>query len=134
LVGIERIGLDDAEVFGSGDEVFQFWSLYRVGLVLLAVVPLLLGLATAVTPLQVGASSIVFPRAAALAFWTWLVGAVVTVVGFLADGGLGTPDAGSQRQAVALFAIGRTGLVLRPVGHDDGDEVIIGMAFGFHRL
>ena len=106
LVGIERIGLDDAEVFRSGDEVFQFWSLYRVGLVLLAVVPLLLGLATAVTPLQVGASSIVFPRAAALAFWTWLVGAVVTVVGFLADGGLGTPDAGSQRQAVALTLVG----------------------------
>ena len=106
LVGIERIGLHDAEVFGSGDEIFQFWSLYRVGLVLLAVVPMMLGLATAVTPLQVGASSITFPRAAALAFWTWLIGAVITVVGFMADGGLGTPEAGSQRQAVALTLVG----------------------------
>ena len=86
LVGIERINLDGADLCGSGDEVVQFWSFYRVGLVLLALVPLLIGLATAVIPLQVGASSIVFPRAAALALWTWWIGAAVTAVGFLAAG------------------------------------------------
>ncbi|MEE2768071.1 MAG: cbb3-type cytochrome c oxidase subunit I [Actinomycetota bacterium] len=119
LVGIERINLDGADLFGSGDEVFQFWSFYRVGLVLLALVPLLIGLATAVIPLQVGASSIVFPRAAALALWTWLIGAAVTAVGFLADGGLGTPNAGSQREAIALTMVGLllviTGVLLATV-------------------
>ena len=106
LVGIERVDLGGTVLFGSGDEYFQFWTLYRVGLVLLGVVPMFVGLATAVVPLQVGSPSIVFSRAAALSFWTWLLGSSITLVGFLADGGLGAPNAGSQRQAVALTIVG----------------------------
>ena len=33
LVALERLDLGGAEVFGSADEIFQFWSAYRVGLV-----------------------------------------------------------------------------------------------------
>jgi len=106
LANLERLDLAGVGLFGSADEFFQFWSAHRVGFVLLAVVPVIVGLATAVVPLQVGATSIVFPRAAALGFWTWLLGAVLTVTGFLIDGGLGTPGSGSQRQAVALTLVG----------------------------
>ena len=35
--------------------------------------PLFIGIATVIVPLQVGASTIAFPRAAAAAFWTWLL-------------------------------------------------------------
>ena len=32
LVSLERLDLDGAGVFGSADEVFQFWSVHRVAL------------------------------------------------------------------------------------------------------
>ena len=55
-------------------------------------VPLILGLATYLIPLQIGAPSIAFPRAAAAAFWAWLVGILIHVVTVFADGGLGVPE------------------------------------------
>ena len=106
LVGFERLDLTSADLFGSADEVFQFWSAHRVALVLLGVLPALMTLATTVVPRQCGANTLIFPRAAALACWTWLVGAMLTIVGYLADGGLGTPGAGGQRQATALTLMG----------------------------
>ena len=106
LVGLERMDLSGMAVFGDADSLFRFWSAYRVGVVLLAVVPIIVGLATAVVPLQVGAPSIVFPRAAALGFWVWVLGAAITIAGFLIGGGLGTPGATSRTDAVALTLLG----------------------------
>ncbi len=60
LLGVERITLDDLEILGN-DGAAQFFSLYRVGITFLVVLPLFLGLATAIVPLQVGASTIAFP-------------------------------------------------------------------------
>ena len=105
LVGFERLDLASADVFSSADEMFQFWSAHRVALVLLGVLPALMGLATTVVPRQCG-GSLLFPRAAALACWTWLIGAGMTIAGFLADGGLGTPGGAGQRQATALTLMG----------------------------
>lgn len=101
LVGFERVTLDEFEVVGSGN-VLQLLSLHQVGLALLVVVPLFLGLATAVVPLQVGAASIAFPRAAAAALWTWLGGALLLCLGYALDGGPGGGDA----DAVALWLLG----------------------------
>ncbi len=100
LVGFERITLDEFEVLGSGD-VAQFVSLHQLGLALLVVVPLFLGLATAVLPLQVGAATIAFPRAAAAALWTWLGGAVLLCLAYALDGGPG----GGDVDAVALWLL-----------------------------
>jgi cytochrome c oxidase subunit 1 len=105
LVGLERLDLRSANVFSSADQVFQFWSAHRVALVLLGVLPALMALSTTVVPRQCG-GSLVFPRAAALACWTWLIGAGMTIVGFLVDGGLGTPGGAGQRQATALTLMG----------------------------
>jgi cytochrome c oxidase subunit 1 len=71
---------------------FQVFALGRVSLVFLFVVPLFIGLATLVCPLQVGASTIAFPRAAAAAFWGWLVGTVLLASGYLANGGIGVAN------------------------------------------
>ena len=38
--------------------------------------------------------------------WAGLIGASMALVGFLADGGLGTPGGGGQRQATALTVMG----------------------------
>lgn len=105
LVSLERLSLSSAGVFGSADELFQFWSAHRVALVLLGVLPAFMALATTVVPRQCG-GSLIFPRAAALSCWTWLIGAGMVVAGFLVDGGLGTPGGGGQRQATALTIMG----------------------------
>ena len=62
LLGFERLDLASNEVLGS-DHVLQFFSLYRFGIVFLVVLPLFLGLATTIVPLQVGAPSLAFPLA-----------------------------------------------------------------------
>jgi heme/copper-type cytochrome/quinol oxidase subunit 1 len=78
-----------------------------VGLVFCVGVPLLFGLATAVIPLQVGARSIAFPRAAALSFWVWLVGSGVMIGAYAADGGPG----GGKAKAVSLFMVALVAVV-----------------------
>jgi heme/copper-type cytochrome/quinol oxidase subunit 1 len=65
------------------DHAFQFFTLGQLGLGFLFLLPLFIGLATAVVPLQVGARTIAFPRAAAAAFWAWLVSSVLLVVSYL---------------------------------------------------
>src|SRR5689334_1207473 len=79
LLGFESVTLDKLEVLGN-DHVLAAFSLYRYGLALLVVIPFFLGLATVIVPLQVGARSIAFPRAAALALWTWFGGAVLVIL------------------------------------------------------
>ncbi len=93
FVALERLNIDGLDIltFGSNNQFFQAWSLSRTSLLFFSVIPLLLGLATYVVPLQVGAPSIAFPRAAAAAFWTWLVGIGIHVATVFVDGGLGYP-------------------------------------------
>jgi cytochrome c oxidase subunit I len=78
--------------------LFQVYTSSRVTLVFLVAMPLLIGLATCITPLQVGANTVAFPRAAALAFWGWLVGSGLLVAAYAIDGG----PAGGRAKAVDL--------------------------------
>lgn len=91
LIGVERADPADAQ-FIDLDAAAALFSVWRWLLVLGGVVPLLLGLAIAVVPLQVGARSIAFPRAAGLAFWTWLASMGLLIGSYLADGGPGGGD------------------------------------------
>ena len=63
-----------------------------VALVFLGVIPLLLGLATTIVPLQLGSPTIAFPRAAALAMWSWLVFGAIFITSTALDGGIGGND------------------------------------------
>src|SRR5262245_16712213 len=63
LVGFERVDLSGFEVLDS-DIVRQLFTLQSIAAVFLGVLPLLIGLATAVVPLQVGASTVAFPAPA----------------------------------------------------------------------
>jgi cytochrome o ubiquinol oxidase subunit 1 len=108
LLGAERIDATGASILHL-NAVAQLYSLYQFGLAFLVVIPLLLGLAIAIVPLQVGARSIAFPRAAALSFWTWLMGAVLVISGYISNGGPG----GGNVRGVNLFL---TGMVVVVVG------------------
>ena len=101
LTAFERISLGGIDLFADVATYFQAWTLVRTSSVFLVVLPLFIGLATVVVPLQVGSPAIAFPRLAAAAFWTWLVGAGIHIGSFIADGGLG-PAAGTDRDATLL--------------------------------
>ena len=78
LLGAERI--DGNGSLFDADAIPQLFAAFRVALVYGVLIPLLLGIAVAVVPLQVGARSLAFPRLAAAGFWAWLGGFVITMV------------------------------------------------------
>ncbi len=90
------------------DTAFQIYTLGKLSLVFLAALPLLVGLATFVVPLQVGSATIAFPRAAAAAFWTWVLGSVLVLASYAANGGV----AGGRANAVDLGYLGIAVVVL----------------------
>ncbi len=70
----------------------------QFGLVFGFALPLFIGLGMVIVPLQVGASSIAFPRAASLALWLWLAGSITLVVAYSIGGGVG----GDNQRAIDL--------------------------------
>jgi cytochrome c oxidase subunit 1 len=102
LQGLASVdGIEGSDVVPD-DAAFQLYTLGKISLVFLAGVPLLIGLATYVVPLQVGSSTIAFPRAAAAALWTWVLGSVLVLASYLANGGV----AGGRANAVDLAYLG----------------------------
>ena len=99
LLAFERI--DTATTFLNIGSLTQLFSLYRWGLLYLAAVPLVVGIAVAVVPMQLGARSIAFPRLAIGGFWIWLFGAVASIVALVGNGG---PNGGNKR-FVDLFLL-----------------------------
>jgi heme/copper-type cytochrome/quinol oxidase subunit 1 len=106
ILGIERIDAQAAMV--DVNAIPQLFALYRVGLTFIVLVPLLLGIAIAIVPLQVGARSLAFPRLAASGFWAWLVGSVLVVLSIIANGGPG----GGNPRFVGLFLVAQIVLLL----------------------
>ncbi|MGQ0431977.1 MAG: cbb3-type cytochrome c oxidase subunit I [Microthrixaceae bacterium] len=104
LVAAEKIDLSRAEVIGADwyGQVFAYRSIAAAFLVLL---PLTIGLLTAIVPLQLGASTIAFPRAAAAAAWTYLIGGGLVVASFAMDGGPGGSDVDGVRLFVVALAL-----------------------------
>lgn len=91
LLDLERASVDGITLLDS-DVLTQMVSAHRLGLVVLFALPALLGLAMVVVPLQVGASTLAFGRAANLAFWTWALGGALWIAGYLVGGGPGGSD------------------------------------------
>lgn len=106
LLGIERIDAESAML--DFNSIPQLFAAYRVGITFVVLVPLVLGIAIVVVPLQVGARSLAFPRLAAAGFWTWLVGSVLVVLSISANGGPG----GGKSKFVALYLVSHIVLLL----------------------
>ena len=101
VIGVERISATGYSLLDQ-DSVTQIFSLYRVGLSFGVMLPLLLGVAIAVVPLQVGAKTIAFARLAMFGFWMWLAGVGLAIGSTFANGG---PGGGSEKM-VDLFLLG----------------------------
>jgi heme/copper-type cytochrome/quinol oxidase subunit 1 len=105
LWGAHQVGDQN---FLTADAATTLYTGGHVGLVLLVIIPLLLGLATYVVPLQVGANTVAFPRAASAALWTWLLSGGVFIVANAIDGGIG----GGREKAADLGLLAIVGMAL----------------------
>lgn len=101
VANVERIDLAGYSVVDDGDMMAQLWDLSRLMIMFGGVVPILLGLGIAVVPLQVGATTLAFPRGAAAAFWTWMVATSIALLSVVLNGGPG----GGQTDFVVLWVL-----------------------------
>ena len=69
----------------------QLFTMHGLTMIFLVAVPILVGFANYVVPLQIGARDVAFPRLNALSFWLSLFGGVLLYLSFVAGG---APDAG----------------------------------------
>lgn len=109
LLGIERIDADGT--FLDAAALPQLFTAFRFGLVYGLAAPLLLGVAVAIVPLQVGARALAFPRLAAAGAWTWFAGLILVTISLIGNGG----PLGGNADMVDLF-IAAHGLVVIGLG------------------
>src|SRR5262245_4998174 len=124
FVAVLRI--DPADL--DNDFFLQAVTLRSIGGTFLFLLPLTIGIATVVVPLQLGAPTIAFPRAAAAAAWTYLLGGGLVIGAYAIDGGPYGGDTDGVRLfivgflvvllalCIAWICIGTTVLALRPAG------------------
>lgn len=111
LLGIERLDSADYAFLDASSEAALIAAMH-IGLGLGAAAPLLMGVAVAVVPLQLGARSLAMPRAAALGFWTWLTGLGMVIWSLAGGGGPSGTDAQLTDLYLASLALIALGLVL----------------------
>ena len=107
-LAIESIEPETNDIFPS-DTVFQAFTLQRLGGIFLLALPLVIGVAMVVVPLQVGSRTIAFPRAAAASLWGWLLGSALLIASYLANGGpaRGSNGSGGASPPPASMSIDR---------------------------
>jgi heme/copper-type cytochrome/quinol oxidase subunit 1 len=110
LLGIERIDATDNLI--DAGAMPQLFSLYRLVLTFGVVVPLGLGVAIAVVPLQLGARALAFSRLAAAGFWAWLLGMGMVIGSIAANGGPGGGDERMVQLFLVSMALAVAGLIL----------------------
>jgi len=87
----------------------------QFGLVFGFALPVLVGFGLLVVPLQVGAASVAFPRAAAMSLWVWLAGAVTLGVAIAINGGIGGGNGRAVDLAMTALVMTIAGLLLASV-------------------
>jgi heme/copper-type cytochrome/quinol oxidase subunit 1 len=107
LVDAER--LDTSSISILDEYAGQVFSLHLVVDLFLFLVPAFLGLAIAMVPLQVGAATVAFPRAAAGAFWMWLLSSGVLLASYIIEGG--PQGFGTKADGIVLWTVAFGGVV-----------------------
>jgi len=107
LVGAERLDTGDVTILDEFAE--RVFSLHLVADTFLFLLPAFLGAAIAIVPLQLGASTVAFPRAAAAAFWGFFLSGGVLIASYFVDTDGWEANAGS---GVRLWVVGFVGVTV----------------------
>lgn len=103
-VAAERMDLSGVDIVAA-DMLGPLYAYRSIGAAFLFLLPFTIGVATAIVPLQVGASTIAFPRAATAAAWTYLLSGGLLVGSILIDGGPFGTDADGVLLFVSAFVL-----------------------------
>jgi cytochrome c oxidase subunit 1 len=88
---IVRLQLSHANAeIATGDSFNALTTMHGTVMVFLFAMPILAGIANYLVPLMLGAPDMAFPRLNALSLWLYLIGALVLIGSFGADGGAAT--------------------------------------------
>ncbi|WP_084078145.1 cytochrome c oxidase subunit I [Demequina sp. NBRC 110057] len=75
------------QVVQSAEQYNQLFTMHGTIMLLLFATPLFAGFANVITPLQIGAPDVAFPRLNMFAYWLYLFGGVIAVAGFFTPQG-----------------------------------------------
>ena len=100
LLGLERMS-EGYSIF-AGDAAPQLTALFQYLLVFGVLAPVVLGLAVAVVPMQVGSRAISFPRLAVFGRCLWAFGSIMVIVSIAGNGGPG----GGTTDLVDMYILG----------------------------
>jgi cytochrome c oxidase subunit 1 len=88
---IVRLQLSHANAeIATGDSFNALTTMHGTVMVFLFAMPILAGIANYLVPLMLGAPDMAFPRLNALSLWLYVIGAIVLIGSFGADGGAAT--------------------------------------------
>ncbi|HEY0485686.1 MAG TPA: cbb3-type cytochrome c oxidase subunit I, partial [Mycobacteriales bacterium] len=73
--------------FLSNEQYNQLFTMHGTIMLLLFATPLVFAFANYIVPLQIGAPDVAFPRLNAFAYWLYLFGGTIVVLGFVTPGG-----------------------------------------------
>jgi cytochrome c oxidase subunit I len=73
----------------SAEHYNELVTIHGTSMVFLVGVPILAGFGNFLVPLMIGARDVAFPRLNALSYWLFLLGGIVLMLSFFADGGAG---------------------------------------------
>ncbi len=104
---VETLDLGGFSIVEDAGQYVQLWSFAREAILFAGIVPILVGLATYLTPLQVGSSALAFSRGAAAAFWSWLASTLLFVVAYIDNGG----PAGGRLDGTVLWTLALAGMI-----------------------
>jgi cytochrome c oxidase subunit 1 len=104
----------------------QLFTMHGTGMIFFSIVPLAIGFANYLLPLQIGAPDVAFPRLNALTYWLFLLGGLVVFSGFLTVSGAAafgwygypplstetySPGAGGDLWVMGLILSGTSGIL-----------------------
>jgi cytochrome c oxidase subunit 1 len=73
--------------FLSPEQYNQLFTMHGTIMLLLFATPILFGFANMISPIQIGAPDVAFPRLNALAYWLFAFGGTIVMLGFFTPGG-----------------------------------------------
>jgi cytochrome c oxidase subunit 1 len=73
--------------FLSPEQYNQLFTMHGTIMLLLFATPILFGFANMISPLQIGAPDVAFPRLNAIAYWLFAFGGTIVLLGFVTPGG-----------------------------------------------